>query len=79
MSGAYLGLPDPFSKGASIRVKVRTQKEFFQADATVGHSTHGLGMGVMFHAVSRPFLIVLRKWLADAKKPSPKQMSCCER
>jgi len=67
MAGAYLALPDPFSKGASIRIKIRPQKEFFQADATVAHSTHGLGMGVMFQAVSPPFLIVLREWLFEAQ------------
>ena len=32
MAGAYLVLPDPFSKGASIGIKIRTQKEFLQAD-----------------------------------------------
>jgi len=67
MAGAYLALPGPFSKGASIRIKIRTQKEFFQADATVAHSTHGLGMGVMFQAVSPRFLIVLREWLFEAQ------------
>jgi len=67
MAGAYLALPDPFSKGASIRIKIRTQREFFQADATVAHSTHGLGMGVMFQAVSPRFLIVLREWLFEAQ------------
>jgi hypothetical protein len=40
-----------------------TKTEFFQADATVVHSTCGVGMGVMFHAVSPPFLIVLQRWL----------------
>jgi hypothetical protein len=38
------------------------QKEFFQADATVAHSAHGLGMGVTFQEVSPPFLIVLQRW-----------------
>jgi hypothetical protein len=50
-------MADPFSKSASIRVKIRTPREFFQADATVTHSTCGLGVAVIFHAISPPFLI----------------------
>jgi hypothetical protein len=68
IAGAYLGMPDPFSKGASVRIKIRTKTEFFQADATVIHSTHALGMGVMFQAVSPPFLIVLQRWLSEAQR-----------
>jgi len=75
MVGAYLALPDPFSKGASIRIKMRTPRKFFQAEATVAHSTNGLGMGVMFQSVSPPFVIVLREWLLEASKPPMKQTS----
>jgi len=68
INGCYLAMPEPLSKGASVRIKIRTDIEFFLADATVAHSTHGLGMGVMFHAVSPPFLIVLQHWLSEAQQ-----------
>jgi len=68
IAGAYLAMPNPFSKSASILIKISTQREFFQADATVAHSSYGLGMGVMFNAVSPPFLIVLQQWLSQAQK-----------
>jgi len=68
IAGAYLALPDPFPKGASIRIKIRTRTEFFQADGTVAHSTCNVGMGVMFHAVSPPFVIVLQRWLSEAQQ-----------
>ncbi len=64
--GTYLAMPDPFSKGESILVKIRTKTEFFQSHATVAHSTHGIGMGARFHEVSPPFLLVLQGWLANA-------------
>src|SRR5438270_7189587 len=73
VAGAYLSMPEPFCKDATVRIKIRTKSEFFQVDATVKHSSPGLGMGVMFHTVSPPFLIVLREWLAEAEKPSAKQ------
>ncbi len=64
--GAYLILPNPFSKSASILVKIRTETEFFQCRATVAHSTEGLGMGVTFGEISPPFLVVLQGWLLNA-------------
>jgi PilZ domain len=64
--GCYLAMPDPFSESALVLVKIRTRTEFFQADATVAHSTFGAGMGVMFNEVSPPFLIVLQRWLSEA-------------
>jgi len=66
--GCYLAMPDPFSKGASVRITIRTQIEFFQADAIVAHSTRGIGMGVTFRAVSPPFLAVLQYWLSEARE-----------
>jgi hypothetical protein len=64
--GCYLAMPDPFSKGASVLVKIRTNREFFQCRATVAHSTHGIGMGLEFDIVSQPFQIVLQGWLLHA-------------
>jgi hypothetical protein len=61
--GCYLAMPDPFSKGASVLVKIRTNREFFQCRATIAHSTPGVGMGLEFHIVSPPFQIVLQEWL----------------
>jgi hypothetical protein len=61
--GCYLAMPDPFVKGVSVLVKIRTNREFFQCDATVAHAISGIGMGVEFEKVSPPFQIVLQEWL----------------
>jgi hypothetical protein len=66
LHGCYVAMPDPFSKGASVRITIRTEIESFQADAIVAHSTHGIGMGVTFRAVSPPFFAVLQYWLSEA-------------
>jgi hypothetical protein len=60
-------MPNPFPKGESIFVKIRTEIEFFQSRATVAHSAEGLGMMVMFYEVSPPFLLVLQSWILDGK------------
>jgi hypothetical protein len=64
--GAYLVLPNPFSKGASILIKIRTNTEFFQCRARVAHCEERLGMGVTFVEISPPFLVVLQGWLLNA-------------
>jgi len=64
--GCYLKMPEPFSKGASILVKIRTNREFFQCTATVAHCAPGIGMGVEFDKVSPPFQNVLQGWLLSA-------------
>jgi hypothetical protein len=66
--GCYLKMPDPFSKGASVLVKIRTNREFFQCRAAVAHSTPGIGMGLDFDKVSPPFQRVLQEWLAHAQQ-----------
>jgi hypothetical protein len=64
IAGAHLVLPDLFPQDASVLVKIRTQREFFQCRATVAHSgPHG--MGVEFHEIGPPFLIVLQEWLLE--------------
>jgi len=63
--GAYLILPDFFPVGASVQVTIRTKTAFFQCAATVAHSSPQ-GMGVAFHEISPPFLIVLQEWLLEA-------------
>jgi hypothetical protein len=64
--GCYLGMPDPFSKGASVLLKIRTEREFFQCHAPVAHSTSGIGMSLEFDEVSPPFQIVLQEWLRQS-------------
>ena len=64
--GAYLAMPNPFDKGATVVVKIRTKTEFFQSDARVAYSNQGQGMGVEFINTAAPFRIVLQEWLFDA-------------
>jgi len=66
IAGACLAMTNPFSKHASVLIKIRTSTEFFQCHATVAHSTHGIGMGVMFRDITPPFLLVLQEWLVTA-------------
>jgi hypothetical protein len=66
IAGAYFAMPNPFSAGASIYVKIRTDIEFFQSRARVAHSAEGLGMTVMLYEVSPPFFLILQGWVLEA-------------
>ena len=71
--GAYLAMPDPFSKGVVILVKIRTQTEFFQCNATVAHSTHEVGMGIEFSSMIPAFRTVLQEWLSRLSVSAPQE------
>ena len=73
--GAYFALPDPFSKGTVVLVKIRTQTEFFQCNATVAHSTGGLGMGIEFSNMNPAFRTVLQEWLSGLSMSERQQKS----
>jgi len=61
--GCYFPVREPFSKGSSVLVKIRTQTEIFECHAIVDHSTVGRGVGISFREVSPQSLRVLEKWL----------------
>lgn len=66
IGGAYLAMANPFPKHTAVLIKIRTNREFFQCQATVAHSTQGSGTGVTFRNISPPFLHVLQRWLQEA-------------
>jgi hypothetical protein len=64
IAGAYLAMRNPFSKGAPVVVKIRTETEYFECNATVAHSSPGIGMGVEFGDINPPFRLILQSWLS---------------
>ena len=64
--GCYLSMSDGFLSGASVLVKIRTETEFFQCQATVTHANSGIGMAVLFREISPPFQLVLLQWISAA-------------
>jgi hypothetical protein len=51
-----------FSVGARVTVRIRKDKDYFEAPANVAHCAED-GMGLMFHGESTESLRVLIKWL----------------
>ena len=74
LNGCYVDTQSPYPLGASLAIKLFTETEFFEAQASVIYSQADQGMGLMFRETKPYYLMVLRKWLLAAmmgKKGSP--------
>ena len=74
LNGCYVDIESPYPIGSSLAIKLFTETEFFEAQASVIYSHPDQGMGLMFRETKPYYLMVLRKWLLAAmmgKKRSP--------
>ena len=66
MNGCYVDTESPYPMGSSLAIKLFTETEFFEAQASVIYSHPNEGMGLMFRETKPYYLMVLRKWLLSA-------------
>jgi hypothetical protein len=66
LNGCYVDMETPYPMGASLAIKLFTDTEFFEAQASVIYSQADRGMGLMFRETKPYYLMVLRKWLLAA-------------
>jgi len=66
LNGCYVDIESPYPMGASLAIKLFTETEFFEAQASVIYSQPTQGMGLMFRETKPYYLMVLRKWLLSA-------------
>jgi hypothetical protein len=66
LNGCFVDTESPYPKGTSLDIKLFTETEFFEAQASVIYSQPKLGMGLMFRETRPYYLMVLRKWLLAA-------------
>lgn len=66
MNGCYVDTENPYPTGSSLAIKLFTETEFFEAQASVIYSHPKEGMGLMFRETKPYYLMVLRKWLLSA-------------
>ena len=70
IGGCYVALPEPFSEGSEVTVRITTENDLFECGAVVSRATHGIGMGLRFHAIEPRFRRVLESWLAASQSGS---------
>lgn len=61
IKGAYLKTPNPFPKDAMVKLYFRMGAMDIETDATVIHSTPGIGMGVLFSNLSPQYRAMIEK------------------
>ena len=66
LNGCYVDTESPYPMGTSLAIKLFTETEFFEAQASVIYSQPTQGMGLMFRETKLYYLMVLRKWLLSA-------------
>jgi len=63
LNGCYVDTENLYPVGTALAIKLFTEAEFFEAQASVIYSQPGRGMGLMFRETKPFYLMVLRKWL----------------
>jgi hypothetical protein len=66
MNGCYVDTESPYPTGTSLAIKLFTENEFFEAQASVIYFNANEGMGLMFRETKPYYLMVLRRWLLSA-------------
>jgi hypothetical protein len=66
LNGCYVDTESPYPIGASLAIKLFTETEFFEAQASVIYFHPNQGMGLMFRETKPYYLMILRKWLLAA-------------
>lgn len=66
LNGCYVQTESPYPVGTSLAVKLFTETEFFEGQASVIYALENQGMGLMFKETKPFYLMVLRKWLLAA-------------
>ena len=66
VGGCRLVTSARFSIGERVTVRIRRDKDYFEAPANVAHCAED-AVGVMFHNETTQSLLVLTKWVEEAK------------
>lgn len=64
--GCFIEMPDPFSKGTELMLKIYANGKYFETNAIAVYANTGHGTGVGFQNVRPHYLGVLKQWLIEA-------------
>jgi hypothetical protein len=66
LNGCFVETPVPYPEGTTLTIKLFTEAEFYEGQASVIYTQESRGMGLMFTDTKPYYLMVLRKWLLAA-------------
>ena len=65
--GCYVDSMNPLPAGTKVQLRLTKDGQHVDADAVVGHSQVGVGMGLAFTAIAAEHRIFLDHWLAELR------------
>lgn len=71
-NGCYLDMMNPFPTGTMVLVKIFAGQDFFQSKGKVVYSQMNMGAGVGFTETEQESVVVLERWLTEAKQEAEK-------
>ncbi len=69
LHGCYVQLPNPFPEGTEVTIEIYKDDDFLETPATVAYNMPKKGMGLTFVGMEPQFASILKKWIAQARRP----------
>ena len=69
LNGCFVQLKNPFPEGTPVTIEIYKDEDFVETPATVAYNMPKRGMGLTFVGMEPQFALILKKWIAQAKRP----------
>jgi hypothetical protein len=69
LHGCFVQLSNPFPEGTPVTIEIYKDEDFVETPATVAYFQPKRGMGLTFNGMEPQFTSILKKWIAQAKRP----------
>jgi hypothetical protein len=69
LQGCFVQLRNPFPEGTAVTIEIYKDEDFMESPATVAFFQPQRGMGLTFNGMEPQFASILKKWIAQAKRP----------
>ena len=69
LHGCFVQLSNPFPEGTEVTIEIYKDEDFVETPATVAYNMPKKGMGLTFVGIEPQFAAILKKWIAQAKRP----------
>ena len=69
LHGCFVQLANPFPEGTAVTIEIYKDADFVETPATVAYQLAKQGMGLTFVGMEPQFAAILKKWIAQSKRP----------
>ena len=69
LNGCFVQLSNPFPEGTAVTIEIYKDQDFVETPARVAYNLPKRGMGLTFVGMEPQFAAILKRWIAQAKRP----------